>query len=216
MKRTIGMMAILAFLATGVALAQEKSYSESKTRETNSEGTSKYRTRTVTGTVKDYETGKKITISGPKNKSYAFNLDENARVEGNIAVGQSAKVEYTEKGGRKYVTVLSEARAAEGMNSSGKMHMASMTRQKGSRVKTETVVGSVKEYEAGKSITVTGPENKDYSFDLDKNVAMKGSVSVGERVKVSYTKTSGGQKVTSVSAYPSASHHSMKTRKTAA
>jgi RNA recognition motif-containing protein len=215
MKRTIGMMAILAFLATGAAFGQQKSYSESKTRETTSEGTSKYRTKTVTGTVKRYETGKKITISGPKNKSYAFNLDENARVEGNIAVGQSAKVEYTEKGGRKQVTVLSEAKTEADMSRGGTMHMASTTRQKGTRVKTETVVGSVKDYEAGKSITVTGPENKDYSFDLDNNVAMKGSVSVGERVKVSYTKTAGGQKVTSVSPYPSASH-SKKTRKTAA
>ncbi len=214
MKRTIGMMAILAFLATGVALGQEKSYSESKTKEKTSEGTSKYRTRIVTGTVKDYDAGKKITISGPNNKSYAFKLDQNALVEGNIAVGQNAKVEYTERGGDKYVTVLSEAKAAS-RAASGSMHMTSTTRQRGSRVKTETVVGSVKEYEAGKAITVTGPENKDYSFDLDKNVAMKGSVSVGERVKVSYTKTSGGQKVTSVSTYPSASH-SKKTRKTAA
>ncbi len=214
MKRTIGMMAILAFLATGAALAQEKTYSESKTRDKTSEGTSKYRTRTVTGTVKQYEAGKKITISGPHDKSYAFDLDENARVEGNIAVGQYAKVEYTEKGGRKSVTVLSEGKAGANATS-GTMHVASTTRQKGTRVKSETVVGSVKEYEAGKSITVTGPENKDYSFDLDKNVAMKGSISVGERVKVSYTKTSGGQKVTAVSAYPSASH-SKKTRKTAA
>ena len=214
MKRTIGMMAILAFLATGIALAQEKSYSESKTKETTSEGTSKYRTRIVTGTVKDYEAGKKITISGPNNKSYAFRLDQNALVEGNIAVGQNAKVEYTERGGDKYVSVLSEARAAARMNR-GSMHLASTTRQRGSRVKAETVVGSVKDYEAGKSITVTGPENKDYTFDLDKNVAMKGSVSVGERVKVSYTKTAGGQKVTSVSPYHSASH-SKKTGKTAA
>lgn len=214
MKRTIGMMTILAFLATGIALGQEKSYSESKTREKTSEGTSKYRTRIVTGTVKDYEAGKKITISGPKDKSYAFKLDQDARVEGNIAVGQNAKVEYTERGGDKYVTVLSEAKA-EARATSGSMHMASTTRQRGSKVKTETVVGSVKDYEAGKSITVTGPENKDYSFDLDKNVAMKGSVSVGERVKVSYTKAAGGHKVTSVSAYPSASH-SKKTRKTAA
>ena len=216
MKRTIGMMAILAFLATGVALAQEKAYSESKTRQTTSEGTSKYRTRTVMGTVKDYEAGKKITITGPKNKKYAFNLDENARIEGNIAVGQNAKVEYTEKGGKKNVTVISEAKTRSEMAGRGSMHMASTSRQTGSKVKTETVVGSVKDYEAGKSITVTGPENKDYSFDLDQNVATKGSISVGERVKVSYTKTSGGQKVTSVSPYPSASHHSMKTRKTAA
>ena len=69
------------------------------------------------------------------------------------------------------------------------------------KVKTETVVGTVKEYEAGKKIKVTGPNNKDYSFDLDENVAFKGDVAVGQRVKVVYTKTDGGEKITSVMPY---------------
>ena len=69
------------------------------------------------------------------------------------------------------------------------------------KVKTETVIGTVKKYEAGKKITVTGPKDKDYSFDLDENVAFKGDVAVGQRVKVTYTKTDGGDKITSVMPY---------------
>ena len=101
----------------------------------------------------------------------------------------------------------------------GSVHMESTSKQTGpgpnTKIKTETVVGTVKTYEAGKKITVTGPKNKDYTFDLDENVAMKGTANVGERVKVTYSKTDGGDKVTTIAPAPVASH-SKKTKKTAA
>ena len=81
---------------------------------------------------------------------------------------------------------------------------------------TETVIGSVKEYESGKKIVVTGPKNKDYTFDLDDNVGMKGPVNVGERVKVTYSKGDGGDKVTTVVPYPIATKHTKKAKKSAA
>jgi len=229
MKRWIGSITVLAFLATGVALGQTKV--ESVTKEKSAQGTSKTKTRTVTGTVKEYEAGKKIKITGPADKNYSFDLDENARVGGNIAVGQTAKVEYTKDNqGKEHVTVLSESKAAaepsrsaaQGAKASashtgGTMHVESKTELKGpgpnTKVKTESVIGTVKEYKAGKKITVTGPKDKDYTFDLDENVAMKGSINVGERVNVSYTKADGGDRVTTVVAYPAAAKK--KTKKTA-
>jgi len=232
MKRWIGGITVLAFLATGVALGQTKV--ESVTKEKSAQGTSKTKTRTVTGTVKEYEAGKKIKIAGAAGKNYSFDLDENARVGGNIAVGQTAKVEYTKDNqGKEHVTVLSESTeskaaaepsrsAAQGAearasHSGGTMHVESKTEHKGpgpnTKVKTESVIGTVKEYEAGKKITVTGPKDKDYTFNLGENVAMKGSVNVGERVNVSYTKADGGDRVTTVVAYPAAAKK--KTKKTA-
>jgi hypothetical protein len=85
----------------------------------------------------------------------------------------------------------------------GTMHSESTTKHKGpgknTKVKTETVVGTVKTYEAGKKITVTGPKNKDYSFDLDENVSMAGaSVNAGDKVKVTYTKGDNGMKATTI------------------
>jgi hypothetical protein len=71
------------------------------------------------------------------------------------------------------------------------------------KTKTETVVGVVKEYEAGKSIKVTGPKTKVYSFDLTEMVALKTEVSVGERVKVTYTTSANGSKATTIVAHPS-------------
>ena len=87
----------------------------------------------------------------------------------------------------------------------GTMHEETTTKHKGTgkntKMKTETVVGTVKTYDAGKKIVVTGPKNKDYSFDLDTNVAMSGSVNTGDKVKVTYTKGDDGNKVTTIAPY---------------
>jgi hypothetical protein len=85
-------------------------------------------------------------------------------------------------------------------------HTESTTKHKGpgpnTKVKTETVIGTVKTYEAGKKITVTGPKDKDYSFDLDENVSMAGTaINTGDRVKVTYTKGDSGQKATTIAPY---------------
>ena len=88
----------------------------------------------------------------------------------------------------------------------GTMHTESTTKHTGegknTKMKTETVVGAVKTYEAGKKITVTGPKKKDYSFDLDENVSMAGgAVNVGDKVTVTYTKDNNGMKATTVAPY---------------
>ena len=225
----VATIAVFAFLATGVAVAQTKV--ESVTKEKSAAGTTKTKAKTVTGTVKDYEAGKKIKITGPGDKDYSFDLDENARVDGSIAVGQMAKVEYTkDANGTERVTVLSEAKppiankaqAAEARTakSGGSLHMESTTKTKGPgknmKVKTETVIGNVKEFESGKKIVVTGPKDKDFKFDLDDSIAMTKPVSVGERVKVTYTKGDNGDKAVTVVPYPTASKSAKKTKKTAA
>jgi hypothetical protein len=99
--------------------------------------------------------------------------------------------------------------------------MESTTKTKGPgknvKVKTETVIGNVKEFESGKKIVVTGPKDKDFKFDLDDSVAMTAPVSVGERVKVTYTRGDNGDKAVTVVPYPTASKSSSKkTKKTAA
>ena len=48
---------------------------------------------------------------------------------------------------------------------------------------------------------MTGPDNKEYRFDLDENASMAGPVAVGDRVKVSYRKSDAGNQVTVVSPY---------------
>ena len=48
--------------------------------------------------VKKYDAGKKIVVTGPKKKDYSFDLDENAAVNGDIAVGEKVKVTYSGTG----------------------------------------------------------------------------------------------------------------------
>jgi hypothetical protein len=78
------------------------------------------------------------------------------------------------------------------------------------QTKTEIVVGTVKEFEPGRKITVTGPDDKDYSFGLREGVGMNGKVVVGSRVKVEYTKGNDGvDHVTVVSLVPGKARKAM-------
>jgi hypothetical protein len=213
MKRIIGAIgtAISLFLIAGsqaVAQAPDKKAVETTTKQTGPGATLKTETLSVSGTVQEYEAGKKIKLSGAGDKSYSFDLGETAMVEGAIVVGQMATVQYF-KGtdGKENVTVVSNATAnAATAANAPKMHSESTTKSNGpaatTEAKSEVVVGVVKEYEVGKSIKVTGPDGKDYSFDLTGMATLKQAVTVGERVKVTFTKSDGGAKVTTIVAYP--------------
>ena len=210
MKRIIGTAIGVCLLAGSQTIAQtpEKKAVETMTKQTGAGATLKSETQSLSGTVKEYEAGKKIKLSGPGDKSYSFDLGESARVEGTIVVGQMATVKYTRgTDGKETVEVVSEATAnALTAASAPKMHSESTTTESGaavtSKTKTEVVIGTVKEYEAGKSIKVTGPDAKDYSFDLTDMAVLKKPVTVGERVKVTFTKLDGGSKATTIVAYP--------------
>jgi hypothetical protein len=210
MKRTMGTAVSLCLLAGSQAIAQtpEKKAVETTTKQTGAGPTLKTEAQSVSGTVREYEAGKKIKLSGPGDKSYSFDLSENARVEGAIVVGQMATVQFS-KGtdGKESVTVVSEATAnAVTAADAPKMHSESTMKTSGAAAstvtKTEVVIGIVKEYEAGKSIKVTGPDSKDYSFDLTDMAALKRAVTVGERVKVTFTKSDNGDKATTIVAHP--------------
>jgi hypothetical protein len=210
MKRIIGTAAGLCLLAASQVFAQtpEKKAVETTTKQTGAGPNLKTEAQSVSGTVREYEAGKKIKLSGPGDKSYSFDLSENARVEGAIVVGQMATVQFS-KGtdGKESVIVVSEA-TANAVTAAGapKMHSESATKMSGAtastETKTEVVIGVVKEYEAGKSIKVTGPDSKDYSFDLTDMAPLKKTVTVGERVKVTFTKSDNGDKATTIVAHP--------------
>lgn len=198
-------------MAAGTAAAQQvpdKAHTETTLKQTGPDGKVRTKSETVVGTVKDYEAGKKIKLSGPADKTYSFDLDEGAQVQGSIVVGQPAKVTfYKGNDGAEHVSVISEASASSQMAASAPRVHSESTMKKSApgmdtiKTKSEVVIGVVKDYEPGRKIRIAGPKNKDYSFDLDEQVAMKGAISVGERVKVTCTKADDGQKVTTVESY---------------
>ncbi|MEO8430448.1 MAG: hypothetical protein ABI592_02985 [Acidobacteriota bacterium] len=205
-------------LAMGVAAAAlgQTTHTESTTKHTGAGPNTKSKMETVTGMVKSYDAGKKIVVTGPNDKDYSFDLDDAVTTDPGVAVGQKATVKYTkDTAGNKAVSISGVKGGAMGsMDHSAHaasaaaptMHSESTTKHTGpgpnTKVKTETVIGTVKTYEAGKKITVTGPKSKDYSFDLDETVTMSGSaVNAGDRVKVTYTKGDNGEKAVSIAPY---------------
>ena len=78
MKRIIGTAIGVCLLAGAQAIAQapEKQAVETMTKQTGAGATLKSETQSVSGTVKEYEAGKRIKLSGPGDKSYAFDLGE--------------------------------------------------------------------------------------------------------------------------------------------
>lgn len=213
-KRTIGIVASICFLVSSpMILAQTTVHSESKVKQTGPGPDTKVKSEKVVGTVKEYEAGKKIKISGPQDKVYSFDLDGAVRVDGAVTVGQMAQVEWTKENGRERVTVISPfalgigsstVKARTGTAVAGHdLHMKTekTIHQPGPDVKTKTevVVGTVKAFEPGKKIKVVGPNDKIFSFDLDQGVTMNEAVAVGQRVKVEYTKGDMGKHVTVLS-----------------
>src|SRR5215813_11632394 len=97
---------------------------------------------------------------------------------------------------------VGSAAASVGAQTDTRTHEETTTKQSGpsgkSKVKTESVTGVVKDYEAGKKIKIAGPDVKTYSFDLTENARVEGTVVVGERAKVEYTKASDGTKMVQV------------------
>lgn len=201
-----GLLAAASFVAAQDA--QTTTHTETRVKHSGPGPDSKAKMESVVGTVKEYEAGKKIKITGPKDKTYSFDLDENARVDGAVVVGQQAKVEYwKDTDGNERVSVVSEASKSAMMGATmPKSHTESTTKDEhvnapDTKAKTESVVGVVKAYEAGKKIVVTGPNNKDYSFDLDENASVSGTIAVGERVKVTRRKGDSGESVTAIARY---------------
>lgn len=84
---------------------------------------------------------------------------------------------------------------------------------KNTKTKGKTVTGTVKEYDAGKKLVVTGPKNKDYSFDLDdKNTSatVDPAVAVGNKVTVKEHTDADGKETVMVSPYKAGTMHHTK------
>ena len=208
MKKLMVAAFAAALLAWGQGLAAQTTHTESETKRTGPGPNVKVKTEIVTGLVKEYEAGKEIEIEGPGGKNHEFDLDENARVEGQIVVGQTATVHFTKENGKERVVVLAAGapKAAAPAEHAGhgapvvkpgeKAHMESTTKRTGpgpnTKTRTEIVVGTVKEYEAGKEIQVEGPAGEDFEFDLDDQVIVQGAIVKGQHVRVEYRKSDDG------------------------
>ena len=86
-----------------------------------------------------------------------------------------------------------------------------------SKMKTHTASGTVKDFDAGKKITVTTANNKDRSWSLDdKDVTydVDASVAAGSKVKVVEKTDADGKKSVSIKPAAAKMHHMKSTKKT--
>jgi len=81
---------------------------------------------------------------------------------------------------------------------------------KNTKTKGTRVIGTVKTYDAGKKIVVTGPKNKDWSFyldDKDTTANVDPAVAVGGKVKVVKSTDDAGKVTLTVSPYTGGTMH---------
>ena len=161
-KRTIGMAAAVCFsIASPAVFAQTTVHTESTTKQTGPGPNTKIKTEMVVGTVKEYQAGRKIKVAGANDKLYAFDLDGAVKVEGAVAVGQMAKVEWTKENGKERVTVIApyglgvrsstvKTKPVAGHDVHRKTEVTTHQPGPDVRTKTEVVIGTVKEFEPGK------------------------------------------------------------------
>jgi uncharacterized protein YndB with AHSA1/START domain len=95
---------------TDTSATTDKTMAQStETKHTGSGKNTKTQGKTVTGTVKEYDAGKKLVVTGPKNKDYSFDLDDKnmtANVDPAVAVGNKVTVkEHTDAEGKETMTV---------------------------------------------------------------------------------------------------------------
>lgn len=119
MKRLqIGTLISVVSLVAGIALARPSdsttsgstaTESKSTTKTKSPSGTTKTKTHSATGTVKEFESGKKLVVTTANKKDRSWDLDDKNTaydVDSTIAVGSKVSVlEKTDADGKKSVAV---------------------------------------------------------------------------------------------------------------
>lgn len=119
MKRLqIGTLISVVSLVAGIALARQSdstasgstaTESKSTTKTKSPSGTTKTKSHSATGTVKEFESGKKLVVTTANKKNRSWDLDDKDTtydVDSTIAVGSKVSVlEKTDADGKKSVSV---------------------------------------------------------------------------------------------------------------
>jgi hypothetical protein len=105
---------LLAALAAAVFVAACATAPEKKIETEGSATTIKetgpgenVKTTVVSGTVMKYEPGNELEIRAADGNNHDFDLEDSVRVDGAIVVGQPVTVTYTDREGKKFVTIIS-------------------------------------------------------------------------------------------------------------
>ncbi|HYN20976.1 MAG TPA: hypothetical protein VE078_08450 [Thermoanaerobaculia bacterium] len=105
----LAVLAAAALLAGAGCASQQKTTVETDGSATTMKQTGpgeNVETTTVTGVVTKYEAGNELKIRAADGNMHDFDLEDSVRMEGTIEIGKPVTVSYTERAGKKYVTVI--------------------------------------------------------------------------------------------------------------
>ena len=112
MKMTRSMVAILALVAlvaVGACATRPESQVKTEGGVTKMEETGpgpNVKTTVATGVITKYEPGNELEIKTADGNEVDFVLEDNVQITGEIAVGKTATVTYTDREGKKWVSII--------------------------------------------------------------------------------------------------------------
>jgi hypothetical protein len=115
MKRNVlALLAVVGLLALGACTTattttrpETETQTEGAVTKTEETGPgANVKTITATGVITKYEPGNELEIRTADGNEVDFVLEDNVQVTGEIAVGKTATVTYTDREGKKWVSII--------------------------------------------------------------------------------------------------------------
>jgi hypothetical protein len=205
MQRKTGLVFAVLLAAAVTLTAQQATTTTSTTTKTT----------TISGEVVQYEPGKTIVIRDPNSKTVTYTLDSGLTVPAEVQVGRKVTVysspvdgsirvqkittyQSTSPDGNTQTTteVKEEPGYTQGVGSTSNPPPAQegQTTQTTTTTKTTRVMGTVRAYEPGQSITILGPGSKTTTYTITTDSRLPTDVAVGKQVTVE-TSVVGGKPV---------------------
>lgn len=192
-------LACVAFAAAAVSLVAQATTTSTTTTKTT----------TVSGEVVQYEPGKTIVVRDPNSRMVTYTIDGGLAVPADVQVGRKVTIYSSPVDGslrvQKITTV--QTTASDGSTSTSTnvreepaapAPMAvpqSSDTANGQTTSTTTtttrVVGTVRGYEPGQSITILGPGSKTTTYTITTDSQLPADVAVGKQVTVETAVVSG-------------------------
>lgn len=196
-------LACVAFAAAAVSLLAQATTTTTTTTKTT----------TISGEVVQYEPGKTIVVRDPNSRTVTYTLDGGLVVPADVQVGRKVTIYSSPVDGslrvQKITTVQTTApdgtsststdvreepapAAAAPMPPAQSSDTANGQTQTTSTTTTTTrVMGTVRGYQPGQSITILGPDSKTTTYTLTTDSQLPSDVAIGKQVTVETAVVSG-------------------------
>jgi hypothetical protein len=135
---------------------------------------------TVTGSVVKYEPGRTIVVREPDQRVVTYNLAPSAVIPTDVQVGRTVTL-YSEPNNPHVVTKVTTTEVTP----EGTVRKTTQTYDRSnSTTKTVTVYGTVQSYQNGRTVTITEPNGRQMTYDVDASSQLPPDLRVGKKVTI--------------------------------